>query len=158
MQSEPGRDRGELQTTLRAEKLDFDLLCELAARRTGAEITALYRYSKKNGTASRLSLAAQRGIQELPARIAASGDHIGILEETGKALVVSRQNGPFKDLLLLPEAASALAIYVEASAQERGILIINSRRPLSFSGKEIELIEELVSGKGQPGIEGTKRK
>ena len=119
------------------------LLCETALRLTHAQDAAVYRFPRKNGKAVWLTRLAWQGEHALPERIPAREPHVELLAEHGKAVVQLTREGPFPKLLLRRNAASALAVYLEAARSARLVLVINSRVPYHFTGTHIELIEYL---------------
>ncbi len=131
------------------EKRRAERYCEIAARLTEAYVSAYYRFPKtKNASKSAqmatwLNFMAKRSGEELPQRLSAEGAHIEILTTLRKSVVQLTPKGPFPQLLVVPNARSALAVYLEVSSTERGVLFLNSRTPFYFNGTHIELIEAL---------------
>jgi hypothetical protein len=136
------------------EKRRADRYCEIAARMTEADISAYYRFPKKKNTAKnaandsqraiRLNFMAKRGGEEVPQRLSAEDPHVEILATLRRAVVQLTPEGPFPQMLIVPSARSALAVYIESSATERGVLVLNSRTPYYFNGAHLGLMEALA--------------
>ena len=120
--------------------------CEIAARVTEVDVSAYYRFpkSKTARRATWLNFMAKRGGEELPQRLSTEGAHLEILTSYRKAVVQLTPEGPFPQMLIAPTARSALAVYVETSTTERGVLFLNSRIPYYFTGAHIGLMEALA--------------
>ncbi|MGC9312794.1 MAG: hypothetical protein ACP5IA_08870 [Sediminispirochaetaceae bacterium] len=124
-------------------------LCDFIAAYTRSHLVCYYRFQGKGAAVQTgMKLAAKIGLPAVPQKFSTESSVFQLAMENGKAVVQTEENGPFGGILLDGAMRSGVALYVQSSGDQGGLLIANHSAPFHYDAEFISVLEqfaELVS-------------
>jgi len=120
----------------------ISILVEQSLDITRSDLAVLYLFKSRTDSKSELKSMYKRGGFEVPDRIPSDSELVEFIDECGKSVILQeRKKGPFNDLFLNPQMSSGIALPLKTAASNLGILILNSRKELSYNRDSFNFLD-----------------
>jgi len=137
-------------------------VCNITSLLSESSLTTFYRLPKtqinRGKKVSYLYLLAQTGHTTAPERVPSNAEFLQAAVGCEGAVLQNSPGGPFPQLLMNPDMQSGIAIVLGKKAPYQGLLIANYTAAYHYTGRTIELFEQIRTlVKHSPQASGGKK-
>src|SRR6056297_2533859 len=137
-------------------------VCNVTSLLSESSLTTFYRLPKtqinRGKKVSYLYLLAQTGHTTAPERVPSNAEFLQAAVGCEGAVLQNSPGGPFPQLLMNPDMQSGIAIVLSKKAPYQGLLIANYTAAYHYTGRTIELFEQIRTlVKHSPQASGGKK-